>query len=44
MNKGNYKKTADDFVKRIKIAFIVSSVAFVYVLIIWIVIFVRLLA
>ena len=44
MNKGNYKKTADDFVKRSKIAFIVSSVAFVYVLIIWIVIFVRLLA
>ena len=44
MNKGNYKKTADDFVKRIKIAFIVCSVAFVFVLIIWIAIFVHLLA
>lgn len=44
MNKWHYKKAADKFPNKIRGVFIVCSVAFVFILIIWIAIFVHLLA
>ena len=44
MNKWHYKKAADKFPNKIRGIFIVCSVAFVFILIIWIAIFVHLLA